>query len=94
MSIQVRGKLIKLLGDCPVEEAEPLYEKLRRSKPDAKLDLSGCTGLHTAVLQVLLTCPRAVKREPKEALLAQWVQPLLERAWRDQTEYNPSQESY
>lgn len=85
MSIQVRGKVIKLVGTCSVEDAETLHEKLLAAKSDATLDLAQCQHLHAAVLQVLLVQPRAVKRGPGDAFLQQWVMPLLQRAWDEQS---------
>lgn len=82
MTIQVKGKLLKLVDSCPVEEAETLYEKLL-DKPDVKLDLSGCQHMHSAVLQALLMQPREIKRPPTDAFLKQMVLPRLEIAWRE-----------
>ena len=44
---------IVLEGHCPVEDAEALLQLLQGS-PDASLDWTQCTHLHTAVLQVIL----------------------------------------
>lgn len=79
MTIQVRGKLLKLVDSCPVEEAETLHEKLLEN-PDLKLDLSQCQHLHAAVLQVLMLQPRVIRRPPEDAFLKQWVVPMLVRA--------------
>lgn len=83
MCVQVRGKLIKLVGHCGVQEAERLHEKLTRCRNDAKLDLSNCDYLHSAVLQVLLDQPRALKRPPRDPILLRWLQPPLEQAWAE-----------
>lgn len=79
MSIEVRGKLIKLVGDCGVEDAETLHAKLLRAKDDARLDLSECQHLHSAVVQVLLTQPRQLKRgRDDDSWIALWLQPHLD----------------
>jgi hypothetical protein len=44
---------IVLEGSCPVEDAEPLLQMLQQT-PGATLDWSGCSQLHTAVLQIVL----------------------------------------
>jgi hypothetical protein len=44
---------IVLEGNCPVEDAEALLQLLQAS-PEASLDWTQCTHLHTAVLQVIL----------------------------------------
>ncbi|MCH8550389.1 MAG: hypothetical protein LAT62_00540 [Natronospirillum sp.] len=80
MTIQERGKLVKLLDTCPVEEAETLHEKLLH-KPDVKLDLSQCVHLHSAVLQVMLQQPRAIKGVPEDVFLREVVVPRLQIAW-------------
>ncbi len=78
MTIQVRGKLLKLVDTCPVEEAEVLHDKLLE-KPDVQIDLSECTHLHSAVVQVLLAQPRAVKRVADDPFLSRWVVPAINR---------------
>lgn len=79
MTIQVKGKLLKLVDSCPVEDAETLHEKLLE-KPELNLDLSQCQHMHAAVLQVLMLQPRAIKRPPEDPFLKQWIMPLLVRA--------------
>lgn len=78
MTIQVRGKLLKLVDNCPVEEAEVLHDKLLE-KPDVQVDLSECTHLHSAVVQVLLAQPRPVKRVADEPFIVRWVVPAIHR---------------
>lgn len=80
MTIQVKGKLVKLLDTCPVEEAETLHDKLL-DRPDVKLDLGKCVHLHSAVLQVMLQQPRAVKGVPEDVFLREVVVPRLQIAW-------------
>ena len=46
------GKVV-LTGVCAVEDAEPLLQLLQ-ANPGAPCDWTGCSHLHTAVLQVIL----------------------------------------
>ena len=51
---------VLLDGPCTVEDAEPLLQLLQ-ANPDAALDWTQCTHLHTAVLQVILAArPRRI----------------------------------
>jgi hypothetical protein len=64
---------IFLTGDCPVEDAETLLQFLRES-PTAPLDWTRCTGLHTAVLQVILAVRPVVTGPCGNAWVAKWVE--------------------
>jgi hypothetical protein len=61
---------------CTVEEALPLLEFLR-SGDDVEVDLSACTYLHTALIQLLLTARPRMTGSPADPALARWVAPLL-----------------
>ena len=61
---------------CSVEEALPLLEFLRNCDAP-EVDLSGCTFLHTALLQLLLTARPKLAVYPTDPALARWVAPLL-----------------
>jgi hypothetical protein len=60
-----------------VEEAEGLLEWLLK-KPAGKVDLSGCTHLHPANLQVLMAAGCSIGALPRESGLAAWVASALE----------------
>lgn len=61
---------------CTVEDALPLLEFLKGG--DAReVDLSACTYLHTALLQLLLAARPAMAAPPADPCLARWVAPLL-----------------
>lgn len=62
---------------CTVEEALPLLEFLNKAKTP-KIDLSACTYLHTALLQLLLISRPKVSAPPNDPVLARWVVPLLD----------------
>jgi hypothetical protein len=60
---------------CGVEEALPLLEFLRGG--DVEIDLSACTYMHTALLQLLLTAQPRLAAVPADPVLLRWVVPLL-----------------
>lgn len=76
MAIRFEGTTARFDGACSAEEALPLLEWLEAT-PGARVDLSGCTALHTALLQVLLAIRPAVAAGPEEDFLKRWVAPLL-----------------
>ncbi len=59
-----------------VEESGDLAEWLRRT-PEAELDLEGCSHLHTAALQAILSARPRISRPPTDEFLSRWVLPLL-----------------
>ena len=61
---------------CTVEDALPLLEFLKAGEA-AEIDLSACTYLHTALLQLLLTARPRVAALPADHGLARWVAQLL-----------------
>lgn len=62
-----------------VEEAEPLLEWLQKH-PKAKVDLSACTHLHPANLQVLMAANCSIKAGPADRGLATWIDTALKTA--------------
>jgi hypothetical protein len=63
-------------GVCTVEDALPLLEFLTGSAAP-EVDLSDCTHLHTALLQLLLAVRPEVAVSPVDPSLVRWVGPLL-----------------
>jgi len=61
---------------CTVEDALPLLEFLKNSDAP-QVDLSACTYLHTALLQLLLSARPRIAAPPADPSLARWVEPLL-----------------
>jgi hypothetical protein len=76
MPIRFEDRTAVFEGDCSVEEAVFLTEWLEATRP-ALVDLSGCTGLHTALLQALLAADASIAAEPEDPFLRRWVAPLL-----------------
>ncbi|TGD95131.1 hypothetical protein [Methylobacterium nonmethylotrophicum] len=77
MSLRDDGNgLIRLEGACPVEEAEALAALLL-ARPGAGVEWSRCTGLHTAVVQVLLRLRPPLHGTCGDPFAARWLAPLL-----------------
>jgi len=77
MTVRVTGAgEVALVGACPSEDAEPLLQALLEH-PEATVDLRGCDGAHTAVVQVLLAARPPVRGPAAGPFLRQWVEPLL-----------------
>jgi hypothetical protein len=67
---------VRFEGVCTVEDALTLLEFLKGSEAP-EVDLSACTYLHTALLQLLLVVGPRVTVPPGDPSLARWVAPLL-----------------
>jgi hypothetical protein len=65
-----------LSGTVTVEDAEPLASWLR-DHHKGEVDLSGCTHLHTAALQALLSARPTIAAPPGDEFLLRWVLPML-----------------
>jgi hypothetical protein len=68
-----------LTGVVRVDDAEPLAQWLRETG-QPRVDLAGCTHLHTAALQALLAARVELVSAPVEPFLARWITPLLARS--------------
>jgi hypothetical protein len=76
MPIRAGKTTLTIDGVCTVEDALPLLEALQ-ANPAAKVQMKGCTHLHTAPLQVLLALRPKVGALPEDPFLARWLAPLL-----------------
>jgi len=76
MSVAVDSDRIVVAGVARVEDAEPLANALI-ALPDRTVDLSACTDLHGAVLQVLLVFAPEVVGSVGNPSLETWLTPLL-----------------
>ncbi len=76
MTMEFRKKMALLSGEVGVEDAEKLLEWLQ-NKPTARVDLSACTHLHPANIQVLLAAGVPVCALPTDTALADWLRPVL-----------------
>ncbi|MBK9444178.1 MAG: hypothetical protein IPN53_23955 [Comamonadaceae bacterium] len=76
MGLEFRKKTALLSDAVGVEDAEKLLEWLQ-GKPNAKVDLSACTHLHPANIQVLMAAGVSVCAWPRDAALSDWLKPAL-----------------
>jgi hypothetical protein len=76
MPIEFKRNRVLFSDEVSVEEAEGLLEWLQK-RPTAKVDLSACSHMHTANLQVLMTAKADITGWPKNAELRAWLEPVL-----------------
>jgi len=76
MPIRFEESVAVFEGACAVDEAMALAEWLD-GREAARVDLGRCTGLHTALLQLLLVARAEVAVEPEDGFLKAWVGPVL-----------------
>lgn len=79
MSIEFKKNRVIFRDVARVEEAEALLEALQKN-PSAKVDLSACTHLHTANLQVLMVARPSIDRWPQDPELRTWLEAVLKPA--------------
>jgi len=79
MGLVVNGTLAKFEDVCTVEDALPLLDFLKSGQTH-EVDLSACTHLHTALLQLLLAACPTLACPPADPILMRWVAPLLTSA--------------
>jgi len=77
MPLTITRTMARFEEVCTVEEALPLLEFLR-SRKSAKADLSRCTYLHSALLQLLFIGKVKIVASPSDPLLARWVDRVLD----------------
>ena len=76
MAIEYKKKVVVMSDIVSVDDAEGLLEWLQ-NKPAAKVDLSACTHLHPANLQVLMAAQCRVTHWPQDAGLRTWLETAL-----------------
>jgi hypothetical protein len=79
MPIEYKKQKAVFRGVATVEEAEILLEWLQ-NRPAAKVDLSACSHLHTANLQVLMAAKTQVAGWPIDSDLRAWLETALKSA--------------
>ena len=79
MSITFKKDRAIFSGDVGGDDAESLLEWLQKY-PKGKIDLSDCTHLQPANLQVLMAAKRTLYTRPKDELLAAWIDTALKTA--------------
>lgn len=76
MPIELRDSTLIARELLSVEEAETVLEWLIQH-PRGQLDLTDCTHVHAASLQVLLAARPKISAWPRHAALADWLQAAL-----------------
>jgi len=76
MSLRIDGLTIHIVGNSPVEDAEPLLSALQRI-PDATIDLSRATRLHSASVQILRALAPPTVGSPSDPFQATFVFPAV-----------------
>ncbi len=76
MTVRRVDETVLLEGVCAVEDAELLMQQLQFG--GQTIDWSGCTHLHTACLQVLLTARVKLHGKPANPALERWIPQLLD----------------
>jgi hypothetical protein len=79
MPIEYKKNRVVFREVVAVEEAETLLEALQK-KPSAKVDLSACTHMHTANLQVLMAARPVIVSWPENIELRAWLETALKPA--------------
>ncbi|OJU09306.1 MAG: hypothetical protein BGN86_14255 [Caulobacterales bacterium 68-7] len=77
MGVRVDSGFVRLEGDCGVEDAEAVVAALMADAA-ARVDLSQCRQLHTAVVQALLVFRPRIDGTPADHFLATFVAPALQ----------------
>ena len=75
MSVRFDDRAIRIEGNCPVEDAEPLLRLLHAH--EAPVDLSRCDGLHAAPFQVLLALRPVIIGIPSSDFVRERLVPML-----------------
>jgi len=82
MAIEYQKNLATFSDVVSVEEAEALLEWLQKNT-SARVDLSACTHLHPANLQVLMVAKPAISAWPTDPGLAAWLASAL-ASWTEE----------
>lgn len=72
MSVVVDDDIVRLEGDCHVEDAEALFAALHE-RAGRTVEVSGCRRLHAAVAQVLVVFAPPIAGEPQDDFLRRYV---------------------
>jgi hypothetical protein len=76
VTVALEGAVVRLVGDCMLEDAPTLAALLAEARAET-VDVSSCRSLHGAVLQVLLTFRPAAQGTFADAFLREWIGPGL-----------------
>jgi hypothetical protein len=79
MTVRREGAVIRLEGDCRVEEAETLTAFLENGG-GWTVDVSQCRHLHAALVQALLRFGPMVQGVPENPFIRDMIVPILKAA--------------
>ncbi|MFC0253317.1 hypothetical protein [Massilia consociata] len=79
MTFAWKDDVLACAGPLTVDDAEALLQELA-ARPGARTDLSGCSHVHAAPLQVLMAARVRVEAWPADAALAAWLRAALPQA--------------
>lgn len=77
MAINYKKNSAQLIDFVSVEEAEQLLSWIQ-SHPKGSVDLTLCTHLHPANLQVLMAARVKVSKWPADSALSDWIKPAIQ----------------
>jgi len=69
MPFRIDDNVITFDGHCSVEEAQPLYDALRGMEAPI-FDFGRASGLHTAIVQIVLASGGGLRGMPEDRVLA------------------------
>ncbi len=78
MPLTFNGSVASIEGTVRVDEADELLQWLRKN-PDGKVDLSACTHLHAAHLQLFMAAGTPVSAWPEDEQFKSWLTAALVR---------------
>lgn len=76
MTISFKKDRVVFSGMADGEDAEKLLQWLQKH-PKGKIDLTACTHLHPANLQILMAAQCTLFAKPKDTFLAVWLDSAL-----------------
>ena len=79
MSVEVSGTVIRIIGNAPVGDAEPVLAALL-DDPGRTIDLTAAGHLHSAVVQILLAVKPRIIGQPSYPIFTAYVLALLDPA--------------
>jgi len=69
-------------GLVGIEEADTLMELIQKQK-EVPIDLTHCTHLHTAIVQILMVARAPIQSWPTNAQLTMWLKTALENSTKE-----------
>jgi hypothetical protein len=77
VTVELDQQTIRLKGDCPIEDAEPLLALLQ-DQAGYVVDISDMGLIHTAILQLLIALRPKVIGPSRDSFTNLWIIPLLD----------------